>query len=197
MRAALCLLIALVAGCAAENELALAPPAGGDLSGHWRMNVADSDDPLRVTQALSAGQRAGASRGRGSRQNGQLPPLQPLVIPTMILADVLRWPGAEVEISQQGGVVTFISDGDSRIYRPPGPGPGAGRGEKKGRRTSAPPVCGWSGASLVVKVESQEDQPGFDARYRVSEDGRRLLQTITLQGGRVTGFTLSRVWERK
>jgi hypothetical protein len=48
-----------------------------------------------------------------------------------------------------------------------------------------------------VHIEPEDNQPGFDAQYRVSDDGARLLQLITLQGGRLTGFTMSRVWDRE
>jgi hypothetical protein len=203
MRASLILMITLLAGCATDRELATAPPAGVDLSGHWRLNVADSDDPLRLTQALAAGagpssadQRSGGRQrsGRGGQSTAQLPPLQPISIPATIVADMLRWPGTQVELRQVGGVVTFISDGDTRAYTP---GTAAGRAAKSNHRSSAPPPCGWEGASLVVHFEREDNQPGYDANYRLSDDGTRLLQIITMQGGRLTGFTMSRVWDRE
>ncbi|MFI4890252.1 MAG: hypothetical protein ACHQIL_06950 [Steroidobacterales bacterium] len=212
MRATLILLVALAAGCATESNLATVPPPGVDLSGHWRLNVADSDDPLRLSQALSSGYGAvspgqgpgGGARGgrsggsRGGQPNGPLPGTQAVSIPATLVADVLRWPGAQVEIRQEAGVATFSSDGDSRVYQPSsGATHAGGHSAKKGRRLSSPPVCGWSGASLVVHVEPEDDQPGFDARYRVSDDRRRLVQVITLQGGRMTGFAMSRVWDRE
>lgn len=213
MRAALYLVLALLAGCATEPQLDVAPAPGVDLSGHWRLNAADSDDPLRLTQALSAGLGpvsqgqgggGGQSRGRRGGQGSQggpgapLPNGQPVTIPTSIVADLLRWPGLTLDVSQQGGVATFASDGDSRIYQPrAGASAGSGRAPKKGRRSSAPPLCGWSGSSLLVRVEPEDELPGYDASYRVSDDGARLVQVITLRGGRLTGFTMSRVWDRQ
>ena len=203
MRASLILMIALLASCATDSELAMAPRAGVDLSGHWRLNVADSDDPLRLTQALAAGfglqspdQSSGGRQrtGRGGQTSAQLPPLQPISIPATIVADMLRWPGARIETRQVGGVVTFISDGDSRAYTP---GTGAGHAPKGNHRNSAPPPCGWEGASLVVRFAREDNQPEYDAHYRLSDDGTRLLQIITMQGGRLTGFTISRVWDRE
>ncbi len=202
------LLIALAAGCATETKMATAPPPGVDLSGHWRLNVADSDDPVRLSQALSSGNGAmsqaqgsgggGRGGGRGGNMGAPAPGAQPVSISSAIVADVLRWPGSEVEIHQDSGVVTFNSDGDSRVYQPTAaPTHAKGHSAKKGRRSASPPVCGWSGSSLLVHVEPEDDQPGFDARYRVTDDGTRLLQVITLQGGRITGFTLSRVWDRE
>jgi hypothetical protein len=206
MRAAFLLLIALCAGCATDRGLATSPPHGVDLSGHWRLNVADSDDPLRLTQSLSSSkgmgspdqsQRGGQRSGRGGRSAGQLPFTQPISIPATIVADVLRWPGAQVEIHQDGGTATFASDGDSRVYRPDAGSAKAASHGKKDHRSSAPSQCGWLGASLVVHVEPEGNQPGFDAQYRVSDDGARLVQLITLQGGQLTGFTMSRVWDRE
>jgi hypothetical protein len=216
LRATLIVLIALAAGCATDTKLATMPAPGVDLSGHWRLNVADSDDPVRLSQALAAGYgavspgqgssggggrggRSGRSGGsRGGDPNAQIPAAQPISIPTTIVAEVLRWPGTQVEIHQDGGVPTFISDGDSRIYQPTaGAKRAGGHSSTKGRRSSGPPVCGWSGSSLLVRVEPENDQPGFDAQYRVSDDGTRLVQVITLQGGRMAGFAMSRVWDRE
>jgi hypothetical protein len=207
MRATFLLLITLAAGCATQSDLALSPPPGVDLSGHWRLNVADSDDPLRLAQAMASGNAssqdqgpAGSQRGRrrGSDPGAQMAMPQPVSISTAVMADLLHWPGTQVEIRQDGGVVTFNSDGDSRLYQPAaGAKNSAGHAGKKGRRSEAPPHCGWLGASLVVHIEPEDNQPGFDAQYRVSDDGARLLQLITLQGGRLTGFTMSRVWDRE
>jgi hypothetical protein len=207
MRAALLLLIALSAGCATDRELATSPPPGVDLSGRWHLNVADSDDPMRLTQALSAGtgmgpadqgQRGGGRSGRGGRSTAQAPFAQPISIPATMVADLLRWPGTRLEIHQDGGTATFDSDGDSRVYKPgAGSAKSAGHGAKKDHRSSGPAPCGWLGASLVVHVEPESNQPGFDARYRVSDDKARLVQVITLQGGQLTGFAMSRVWDRE
>jgi hypothetical protein len=208
MRATLLLLIALSAGCATESDLASSPPPGVDLSGRWRLNVADSDDPLRLAQAMASGnttsqdqgpggaQRSG--RNRGSAPGAPLRVVPPVSISAAVMADLLHWPGPEVEIRQDGGAVTFNSDGDSRLYQPvAGAKNAAGQGGKKGHRSDLPPRSGWSGTSLIVHIEPEENQPGFDAQYRVSDDGARLLQLITLQGGRLTGFTMSRVWDRE
>lgn len=210
MRAALILLVALAAGCATDSDLALLPAPGADLSGHWRLNVVDSDDPVRLMQAMAGGvgagpadqgsgggQRSGRGRSGGNRgadPNAQLSVAQPVSISSSVMADLLHWPGGEVEIHQDGGVATFNSDGDSRVYRP---NVGSKHAPKKDHRSQLPSVCGWTGASLVVQVEAEDNQPGFDAQYRVTDDGARLVQLITLQGGRLTGFTMSRVWDRE
>jgi hypothetical protein len=211
MRATLLLLIALSAGCATESDLASSPPPGVDLSGHWRLNVADSDDPLRLAQAMASGnttsqdqgpggtQRSGRNgRNSGSNPGAPMRVVPPVSISAAVMADLLHWPGTEVEIRQDAGTVTFNSDGDSRLCQPAaGAKNASGHDGKKGHRSDAPPRCGWSGTSLLVHIEPADNQPGFDAQYRVSDDGARLLQLITLQGGRLTGFTMSRVWDRE
>jgi hypothetical protein len=211
MRAIFLLLMILCAGCATESDLALTPAPGADLGGRWRLNVADSDDPIRLAQAMAAGynpnspelgpsgtQRGGRSGGRNGDPMAQMAAAPPVSISPAVMADLLHWPGTEVDIQQSGGVVTVVSDGDSRVYQPAaGTKNASGHGGKKGRRSDAPPRCGWSGKSLIVRTEPEDNQPGFDADYSVSDDGKRLLQLVTLRGGRLTGFTLSRVWDRE
>jgi hypothetical protein len=199
MRITLVLLIALIAGCATDPGLDPAPPPGVDLSGHWRLNVADSDDPLRIPQSIGgASPGVGQRSARGSRNSGSNSPgpvALPVPVPTSLVADLLRWPGSEIAVRQEGGTVTLDSGGDSRIYQP-----ASGRSRpvpKRGRRSTIPATCGWSGASLVVRVDADDDQPGYEVRYRLSDDGDRLLQVITMQSGRLSGFTLSRVWDRE
>src|SRR5580692_10721632 len=131
MRATLLLLIALSAGCATESDLASSPPPGVDLSGHWRLNVADSDDPLRLAQAMASGnttsqdqgpggtQRSGRNgRNSGSNPGAPMRVVPPVSISAAVMADLLHWPGTEVEIRQDAGTVTFNSDGDSRLCQP-------------------------------------------------------------------------------
>ena len=199
MRLTLVLLVALVAACASDPPLDPAPPPGVDLSGHWRLNVAESDDPLRIPSSIGGGTPGATPRsGRGNRNGGQDPsgPVAlPVPVPTSLVADLLRWPGSELELRQQGGVVSFDSGGDSRVYQPAAAH--VRSAARRGRRSATPATCGWSGASLVVRMDGDETQPGYEARYRLSDDGDRLLQVITLQSGRLSGFTLSRVWERE
>src|ERR1700692_656862 len=79
MRVALLVALMCLAACASE-KLALAPPSGVDFSGHWKLDEADSDDPLRVVQSAKADTGPGASgtsgssggrRGQGGRGGGQ------------------------------------------------------------------------------------------------------------------------------
>src|ERR1019366_4940456 len=71
MRIALILAVIALAGCAAE-KLASTPPAGVDLSGLWKLNEADSDDPQRLMQSQLASATASAGTGgsTGSSRRG-------------------------------------------------------------------------------------------------------------------------------
>jgi hypothetical protein len=196
---------ALMAGCAGQR-LAELPPAGVDLSGHWRLNVADSDDPMRIGQAVSGGsasagdnggQRSGGGRrGRGG-QTGQTQssagadPASMVGTPQALsaLSEVLSWPGRDLEIKQTSGVAAFSSGGDNRVYKP-------GQAGKKKSGHGSKQVCGWSDSSFVVVVEPDDDRPQFEEHYQVSSDGQRLVQVVLIKSGRMTGFSMSRVWDR-
>jgi len=203
MRAILLMVAALMAGCASQT-LAELPPAGVDLSGKWRLNVADSDDPMRIGQAVSGGAgsvgdsggQRGGRRGRGG-QTGQTQssasadPSAGVGAPQALsaLSEVLSWPGRDLEIKQVAGVAAFTSNGDNRIYQP-------GQAAKKKSRHGSRQVCGWSDSSFVVMVEPDDDRPQFEEHYQVSTDGQRLVQVVLIKSGRMTGFSMSRVWDR-
>ncbi len=211
MRSIPALLCLLVAACAATPKLALLPPSGIDFSGRWHLNVADSDDPLRLSEASAAagglsppGQspRGGGRGGRGSRggdpSQGGAPPGGGRVpaLPVATVAELLSWPGTALEIRQHEGAVDFLSDGDSRPCQPAEAAVIARPAKVKGRRSAEATVCGWEGKSLLVRVPEADGEPGFDARYRITADGKRLIQVVTLNGGRMAGLSMSRVWDR-
>jgi len=76
-------------------------------------------------------------------------------------------------------------------------GRGQGRDVPPRDRGGAPAACGWEDKTLVIQAgESDEDQPPFEQRYSLSEDGQRLIEVVGFKGGRSGGFTLSRVWDR-
>jgi hypothetical protein len=203
MRATLALSVLLLVACAGER-LAEAPPTGVDLSGRWKLNVADSDDPQRIGSALtvppSGTGSPGASGGRrgrgGGGGGGQTPTASidpsaaPATLPVSAVSEVLQWPGRELEVKQVGGVAAFTSDGVNRVYQPTDPG-------KKKPKHGARRVVGWSGASLIVEVEPDDDRPKFEEHYELSSDGQRLVQLVLIKSGRLDGFAMSRVWDRE
>jgi hypothetical protein len=227
MRVAMVVTLVFLSACAGE-KLALAPPPGVDLSGRWRLNEADSDDPLRLVQnqaadpsKASAGQgspggqggQGGRGRGRGGGSGGfggGAGPGGPTMPGIGAMGEGLRWPGKEVEIKQVAGVVAITSAGVNRVYqpvsgdgkhhhrKPPNDDGSNGRDMPARDRGDGPPaLCGWEDKTLVVQGgEPDDDQPPFEERYSLSDDGQRLIEVVGFKGGRSGGFTLSRVWDR-
>jgi hypothetical protein len=127
--------LGLLSGCASE-KLALAPPAGVDFSGHWRLNEAESDDPMRLVQSQVDPSRVGGpgeqggqggqgrqGRGRGGPGGGGMGGLGngvggPVMPGVGALGEGLRWPGKEIEIKQVAGVVALSSGGLNQVYQP-------------------------------------------------------------------------------
>ena len=185
-----------------------------DLSAHWKLNEADSDDPQRLLQsqlanATAAAGPGGGSTGSGGRGGGQRGggggyaggPLGPAMPSVIVLDEALRWPGKDLVIKQSGGTVTFSSGAGKRVCRPD-----VDRHRHRhsgnddashGRGDVPPPVCGWDAGTLVVQSgEPDDERPPFELRFSVSDDGQRLIEVASFKGGRSTGFTASRVWDR-
>jgi hypothetical protein len=204
--------IIALSACASDN-LSLAPPPGVDFTGRWKLNEADSDDPLHLlqtanSQAAEGAGNSGNSGGRGGRgpQGVGVPTLIPPATPAMgALAEALRFPGKQLEIKQVGGVVAFTSGGKNRSCQPgnakKGPRHHYSSSDRDAPLPSAreapPPSCGWSEKTLIVQSrDSDEDRPPFEERYNLVDDGQRLVEEVSFRGGRSNGFTLSRVWDR-
>jgi hypothetical protein len=48
----------------------------------------------------------------------------------------------------------------------------------------------------VKSGDPDDDRPPFEQHFSLSEDGRRLVEVVDFKGGRSSGFTMSRVWDR-
>jgi hypothetical protein len=206
-------------GCAG-NQLAAVPPSGVNLSGHWNLNVADSDDAQRLMQSQIAAATAGVTGGgassgggrRGSRAGLPYAPTGPMMPSVTVLDDSLRWPGGDLTLTQAGDSITFNSDGGvktcrpraSKGHRPAHSGAVDGRDvprerdmPSRGRGDAPPPRCGWDDRSLVVRSgEAEEDSPPYEQRFSLSDDGQRLVEVVVFKGGRSAGFVASREWDR-
>jgi hypothetical protein len=209
MRVAVIAAVIFLSACASD-KLERVPPPGVDFSGNWKLNLADSDDPLHVTQSANgAASGTGNSRsgrgGGGSTQGYGNPALAGPATPSFgAVGAGLRWPGKKLEIKQVGGVVTFVSDGRNRVCQ-------AGDVQKKPRnhsdpsdkdadlpasRQAPPPKCGWSDKTLIIQSRDPDDRPPFEERYSLSEDGNRLIENVGFRNGYSNGFTMTRVWDR-
>lgn len=161
----------------------------------------------------------GGSGGRNGRQGGGrggasgmdvAGPLGPAMPPVSAMNEGLRWPGKQLEIKHVAGVVAFSSDGINRVCQPSENGMnhrhhagaeergGAAAREPRARdRDVPPPRCGWTDKTLVVQGgDPDEEHPPFEEQYSLSEDGQRLIEVVAFKGGRSSGFTMSRVWDR-
>jgi hypothetical protein len=223
MRLLVVLAAVSLAACATE-KLEQAPPAGVDFSGRWTLNVADSDDPQRLIQGqftTPAGQSTqpsgGGSGGRGRQgagrggPGGMYPggPGGPVMPSVSLLSDGLRWPGKQLEIKQVAGVVAFTSDGINRVCQPADAGKihrhhtaaddrdRASRDAPPRARDAPPTRCGWTEMTLIVQSgDADDDRPPFEEHYSLADNGQRLVEVVAFKGGRSTGFTMSRVWDR-
>jgi hypothetical protein len=205
----------MLAACASE-KLAPAPAGGVDLTGHWKLNEADSDDPLRLMQSQLASATAGAgpsgqtgSSGRGRQGDrggglGAAGPAGPVMPSVTILDEALRWPGKDLTLQQKGGLVSFSADGATLACRSAEANghhhhaaDASGHPAARGRGDVPPPACGWDAGTLVVHYgEFEDEHPPFEQRFSLSDDGQRLIEVVSFSGGRSSGFTASRVWDR-
>jgi len=198
------LIVSMVVTACAGEKLAPSPPPGVDLSGKWHLDAAESDDPQRLADALanppaSGSGTAGGGPGGGTRRRGGGQPAGTAAPPGAFgaplsisaVSEVLQWPGKDLAIKQAAGVAAFTSDGQDRIYQPTD----AAAPRKKSKHGGTQ-VCGWSGPVLVVQVEPDDDRPKFEEHYALSNDKDRLVQVVLIQSGRMSGFTMSRTWDR-
>ena len=193
-----------------------------DFSGAWKLNEADSDDAQRLIAAQfstpapgnnqntsPSGGQGGSRGGRGRDSMGGMNPgaAGPVMPPVSALNEGLRWPGKQLEIKQVAAVVAFTSDNVNRICQPGGrahkhradddqDGNSSGR-DTPSRRDPPPPRCTWEEKTLIVMGgDPDDDHPPFEERYSLSDDGQRLVEVVSFKGGRSSGFTMSRVWDR-
>jgi hypothetical protein len=191
----------ILAACASE-QLTSKPPPGVDLSGHWVLDEADSDDAQRLMQsqltAATANPTGSGQTGRSQGPRGAGPGVIGPVMPSVtVLDEGLRWPGKDMSIRQGGGLITFSSAGNVRDCElAPGKGP-SHSAATRGRGDAPPPRCGWDqGTLVVVSGEPEEDRPPYDQRFSLSADREQLVEVVLFTGGRSNGFTASRVWQR-
>jgi hypothetical protein len=210
MRVAVAAALLVLSACA-TNGLSLAPPKDVNFSGHWELNVADSDDPQHLLQTANqqaasasdpnnsggrgSGRGGGRGRGAGSPYPGATPPATPAIA---TLSEAFVWPGKKMDIKQVAGVVAFTSDGSNRICTPSTSDRKSHHRDDEHRPSGhdLPPLsCGWSDKTLIVQGDDGDRAP-YESSFSVSEDGKRLVEMVAFKGGHSNGFTLSRVWDR-
>jgi hypothetical protein len=199
MRLAVVVGACILAACASER-LAPKAPTGVDLSGHWVLDEADSDDAQRLMQSQLTAATNATAQATAARRQGRSPApgaMGPVMPPVMVLDEGLRWPGKDVSIRQAGGLITFSSLGNARDCRLAPSEQPAHSAATRGRGDAPPPRCGWDkGTLVVVSGEPEENRPPYEQRFSVSADGEQLVELVVFKGGRSDGFTASRVWHR-
>jgi len=186
MRLVVLVTLTCLTACASD-KLAQSPPAGVDFSGHWKLNVEDSDDPQRLIQAQfnttgnSQNTTTSGGSGRGGRQGGRgaggagggYPggPVGPSMPSLPAMSDAVRWPGKQLDVKQVAGVVAFTSEGINRICQPSDGGrehhhhgggadergPPGGRDAGPRARDVPPPHCGWEEKTLIVQGSDADE----------------------------------------
>ena len=202
---------ALGLSACASNGLQSVPSSSIDLSGRWKLNVADSDDPQHLSQAArQASSAAGAASHGGGRGGGQHAAQQNVGVPSFapptpsvgVMGASLRWPGKDLEITQLAANITFSSEGKTQICRPGAkvkkPSHQDSDRDMPAGREAPPPSCGWLEKTLVIRngTDPDDDRPPLEERYTLIENGQRLVEEVGFRGGRSNGFTMSRVWDR-
>ena len=197
MRLAVVVGACILAACASER-LAPKAPTGVDLSGHWVLDEADSDDAQRLMQSQLTAATNATAQATAARRQGRSPApgaMGPVMPPVMVLDEGLRWPGKDVSIRQAGGLITFSSLGNARDCRL---APSRRRhiratagGAMRRRRAAAGIKARWSWYR-----GNRRRPPPYEQRFSVSADGEQLVELVVFKGGRSDGFTASRVWHR-
>jgi hypothetical protein len=214
MRITLFVVVILLAACASE-KLALAPSPAVDFSGVWKLNEAESDDPRLLqnqtgpakaktsNDGSTGGGPGGGGRGgkRGARPSkgaGGADSPAPSTETLRLLGLNFQWPGKNLRINQEAGVVEIESENTHRIYRPVSAKLHAPASADRGAtrdRSRQPSLCGWFGKTLIVVASDSDDDHPVEQHYGISEDGRRLVEVVGVKG-HMDGFTVSRVWDR-
>jgi hypothetical protein len=176
----------------------------------FNQQTAAQNDPS--TGGSGGGGRGGRGGGRGGAGGMGARGLGGPVMPSVgAMGEGLRWPGKALEVKQVAGVVAFISEGASRVCQPmDGSGKphhhhassndrdGAAPGAAPRARDAPPPRCGWAEKTLIVQGgDPDDDHPPFEEHYSLSDDKQRLVEVVGFTGGRSSGFTMSRVWDRQ
>lgn len=211
MRIALIGAVILLSACASER-LSVNPPAGIDFSGKWKLNTAESDDPMQLFKAQNAQDRSADQNSQGGeapqqRRRRMGPPgaagaMGPQAPPLGAMSGPLRWPGKELEVKQVAGVVAFSSDQQNRVCQPDSDRKATKKPDPRDRSSpqahDTQTFCGWQEGTLIVHSGDAEDGRsfGYEEHYDLSDNRQRLVETIVFKGGRSTGYTLSRVWDR-
>jgi hypothetical protein len=211
------LLLGIAAALSACSFSMDAEPASGvDLSGHWKLDPAASDDPQKLLDKMRAEafkiidqrnnrppplpvrQRPGQAPNGGSSTPDEEPPPAPPPPGTARPDPLRRSPMAHIieDTAARGDFLTitqspgeFLLDyGTSRRSFTPGQRSVVSAESGVGDQNS-----GWKGKSYVIRVNDQNG-PDVVEEYSLGAGGKELLMKLTVSSGELPAVELKRVY---
>lgn len=207
--AVLALLAMPLAACSGMGGLKDAPPPAYSLSGTWKLDPAHSTDTHAVLDRLTHARErppapepmdsgmspgGGRSRGPGPSQQGmgdstRLPPLVEPVLPDIGLQLAELRGGEWLRIEQKPTELMIANALGSRSFTP------GQRSVVSVPSGVADQQSGWKGKEFRIQLHPQEG-PRVVETYRLSDDGRHLLQTIDIAAdGRLPAVKVNRQYD--
>jgi hypothetical protein len=207
-----CLFAALLGGaclaaCSGAGSLAPDTPSHVDLSGTWRLDRAISDDPEKFyahilqQRAARYAEMSGVQSGQGGAagtppdpNNPQSPDMMTAISGSHLNAYDLgvfgTIPRGDVITIHQSAGEMSISDGTaSRSFTP------GAKSVVSVPEGVADQHSGWKSRAYVIDVKANAG-PETIERYRLSDDGKKLLAEIESHGGNMPSMTIKRVYDR-
>ncbi len=184
-------------------------PAGISFSGHWRLDVAASDDPQKALTQMRAEARRiiarnAAAQGRGGPDSGggsagpgdpgedagaHGPHRDPLErSPMAHIIENVAARGEFLSVQQRADEIVF-DYGTSRRSFTPGQHSVVSAEGGVGDQTS-----GWHGRDYQVVIKAQAG-PTFTETYSLSADGKRLTDRVHLDSYELPAVTLTRFYD--
>jgi hypothetical protein len=170
-----------------------APPAAYSLTGTWKLNVAQSTDTQKALQSINPRLEVNAPDPYALPDpNPQAREFQrrPLYRPPLDIQLTELRGGEWLQIDQKPDELVITNGARIRSFTP---------GQKSVVSVPsgvADQKSGWHGRDYVIEMRPQLG-PSSQERYRLSDDGKRLLVTIRIAGeGRNRSLTVNRVYDR-
>jgi hypothetical protein len=217
----------LAALCAATASVAVADlnrtfPRNVDLTGLWKINAEESDDPQKVV----AEQRRDSAEGGGSHGGGvsvdvggggivfgggaigtmrrggpasggsgtgDRPKGDPEPESMKMPVDAFLATVEQFEIQQHPDEVTITTDDGSSTCKPTVPSKAPVPGGEMANRR-----CGWHGKAYVVELQLPGDEVTRSKSYELRKDGQQLVMITQIKGGHtpLSGMQIKRVYDR-
>jgi hypothetical protein len=218
----------LAALCAAAASVAVADlnrtfPKNVDLTGLWKINADESDNPQKLVakqrrdsangrtsgggNGVSVGVGGGGivfgggaigTMGRGGPSSGgsgtaDRPKGDPEPASMAMPLDSFLATVDQFEIQQQPDEVTITTEDGSSTCKPTVPSKAPVPGGEMANRR-----CGWHGKAYVVELQLPGDEVTRSNSYELRKDGQQLVMVTEIKGGHtpLSGLRIERVYDR-